>query len=235
MFAFICYTTKGGVLKAIAEMNPLRLRGKNIFVGEARYRRKAKPAHKPLRPGGVDLQQHTAQKTHKEVVPIDAVPDGHASRAEKDRKDPHGNGWTKKVKVEVAKENFEWLQRSLVGGTTKPFNFESLKEVVGKNLPNLVQVREMGAYKALLPFDSAIHAEEAYTLNMNDLLRLFHSVWRWEESEYTETRRVWLECFGVALHAWSAETFTTIEGQWGEVVSCDRETELCNSFAVGRI
>nr|XP_025669958.1 uncharacterized protein LOC112769689 [Arachis hypogaea] len=107
MFAFIRYTTKGGALKAIAEMNPLRLRGKNIFVGEARYRRKAEPAHKPIGPEGANLQQHTAQKTHKEVVPIDAVPDGHASRAEKDGKDPHGNGWTKKVEVEVAKKNLE--------------------------------------------------------------------------------------------------------------------------------
>ncbi|XP_015960976.1 serine/arginine-rich splicing factor SC35-like [Arachis duranensis] len=39
MFAFIRYTTKGGALKAITEMNRLKLRGKEVFVGEAKYRR----------------------------------------------------------------------------------------------------------------------------------------------------------------------------------------------------
>ncbi|XP_016207993.1 polyadenylate-binding protein, cytoplasmic and nuclear-like [Arachis ipaensis] len=38
-FAFIRYTTKGGALKAIAEMNGICVRGKEIFVGEAKYRR----------------------------------------------------------------------------------------------------------------------------------------------------------------------------------------------------
>nr|XP_025640919.1 serine/arginine-rich SC35-like splicing factor SCL28 [Arachis hypogaea] len=39
LFAFIRYTTKGGALKAIAEMNHMRIRGSEIFVGEAKYRR----------------------------------------------------------------------------------------------------------------------------------------------------------------------------------------------------
>ncbi|XP_016185552.1 polyadenylate-binding protein 5-like [Arachis ipaensis] len=39
MFAFIRYTTKGGAMKAIAEMHHTRIRGKVIYVGEAKYRR----------------------------------------------------------------------------------------------------------------------------------------------------------------------------------------------------
>ncbi|XP_057734628.1 polyadenylate-binding protein, cytoplasmic and nuclear-like [Arachis stenosperma] len=37
LFAFIRYTTKGGALKAIVEMNHMQLRGKELFVGEAKY------------------------------------------------------------------------------------------------------------------------------------------------------------------------------------------------------
>ncbi|XP_057756035.1 polyadenylate-binding protein, cytoplasmic and nuclear-like [Arachis stenosperma] len=40
LFAFIKYTTKGGALKAIKEMNGMQLRSKEIFVGEAKYRRR---------------------------------------------------------------------------------------------------------------------------------------------------------------------------------------------------
>ncbi|XP_015949323.1 uncharacterized protein LOC107474238 [Arachis duranensis] len=39
MFAFIRYTTKGGAIKAIAEMHHTRIRGKVIYVGEAKYKR----------------------------------------------------------------------------------------------------------------------------------------------------------------------------------------------------
>ncbi|XP_016164470.1 polyadenylate-binding protein, cytoplasmic and nuclear-like [Arachis ipaensis] len=41
LFAFIRYTTKGGALKAIAEMNHMLLRGKELYVGDAKYRRDA--------------------------------------------------------------------------------------------------------------------------------------------------------------------------------------------------
>nr|XP_025703656.1 polyadenylate-binding protein, cytoplasmic and nuclear-like [Arachis hypogaea] len=40
LFAFIKYTTKGETLKAIKEMNGMRLRSKELFVGEAKYRRR---------------------------------------------------------------------------------------------------------------------------------------------------------------------------------------------------
>ncbi|KAL4344945.1 hypothetical protein AHAS_Ahas11G0229100 [Arachis hypogaea] len=74
----------------------------------------------------------------------------------------------------VAKENLIWLHRSLVGGTTKAIDYRSLKESVAKNFPQVIQ-REIGAYKALLTFDSLINAKEAYTFKMDSLLKLFHS------------------------------------------------------------
>ncbi|XP_052110133.1 uncharacterized protein LOC127741504 [Arachis duranensis] len=39
LFAFIRYTTNGRALKAISKMNSMRLRGKEIFVREAKYKR----------------------------------------------------------------------------------------------------------------------------------------------------------------------------------------------------
>ncbi|KAL1320304.1 hypothetical protein AAHE18_14G047300 [Arachis hypogaea] len=70
---------------------------------------------------------------------------------------------------------------------------------------------------------------------MNCFLQFFHTVWRWEESERSETRRVWLECFGIPLHTWSVETFNRIGGLWGEVIKCDERTESALSFSSGRV
>ncbi|QHO41549.1 uncharacterized protein DS421_5g146680 [Arachis hypogaea] len=93
----------------------------------------------------------------------------------------------------------------------------------------------MGAYKALLTFDGLLNVEEAYTFNMNSLLQLFHSVWRSNKSKRSETRRVWLECFGVPLHAWSVDTFELIGNQWGEVVGCDNVIESCIFFSASHV
>ncbi|KAL4373060.1 hypothetical protein AHAS_Ahas05G0044000 [Arachis hypogaea] len=141
-------------------MNQMRLRGKVVFIGKAKYRRasdvrdtnKVQPRENNRivtdlqRPPEREANQKTSTVSTKELA------------KEKTVQDPHENGWTKKV-------------------------------------------REIGAYKSLLTFE--LNAKETYTFKMNSLLQLFHSVWRWDESEKSETRRVWLECFGVLLHACS--------------------------------
>ncbi|KAL4300359.1 hypothetical protein AHAS_Ahas17G0193000 [Arachis hypogaea] len=81
-------------------------------------------------------------------------------RKDKKIQDPHGNRWTKKLEVVVAKENLNWLQKSLIDGTTTAIDFGLLQNLVAKNFPQVVQVRELGAYKALLTFDSLLNAEE---------------------------------------------------------------------------
>ncbi|KAL4365185.1 hypothetical protein AHAS_Ahas07G0080800 [Arachis hypogaea] len=237
IFAFIRYTTKGGALKAIAEMNHTRLRGKVVFVGEAKYRRS---------PEVKDTSRIHPRGGYRHTIDRQATEEGGEVKENtnapkkvlmKDNtvRDPHGNGWTKKVDAMVVKENLDWLQKSLVGGSTKAIDFKALRKSIATTFPHIIQVREMGAYKALLTFDNLLNAEEAYTFNMNGLLQFFHSVWRWDESEKSETRRVWLECFGVPLHAWSGDTFRLIGSQWGEVVGCDRATESCSSFSSGRV
>nr|XP_025662041.1 serine/arginine-rich splicing factor 8-like [Arachis hypogaea] len=67
LFAFIRYTTKGGILKAINEMNGMQLRSKEIFVGEAKYRRR------------IDVRRKTT--THDEDVM--ESPDGKQEKSKK--------------------------------------------------------------------------------------------------------------------------------------------------------
>ncbi|KAL4330756.1 hypothetical protein AHAS_Ahas13G0431900 [Arachis hypogaea] len=150
-------------------------------------------------------------------------------------KDPNNNGWTKKVEVPIVNENVSWLQRSIVGGTKQAIDFTALKQKVHNKWPGVTHVRELRAYKALITFESVFSVEEAYTFRINDLLKTFYMVWRWDETERSESRRVWLDCYGVLLHAWSSDTFLKIGEQWEEVVVCDKLTESCNSFSVGRV
>ncbi|KAL1349980.1 hypothetical protein AAHE18_07G194000 [Arachis hypogaea] len=218
-------------------MNHSRLRGKVVFVEEAKYRRMSEVKNiNRIPPRGDDRNAMDRQVPEEEgEAKKNTDSPNKVLMNDNTVQDPHNNGWTKKVEVMVVKENLDWLQKSLVGGSTKAIDFKALRESIARIFPYVTQVQEMGAYKALLTFDSLLNAEEAYTFNMNGLLQFFHSVWRWDESERSETRRVWLECFGVPLHAWSGDSFRLIGSQWGEVVGCDNATELCSSFSASRV
>ncbi|XP_015960498.1 uncharacterized protein LOC107484432 [Arachis duranensis] len=112
MFAFIRYTTKGGALKAITEINRMKLRGKVMFVGEAKYRRSLGTTDgKKIQPVGGN-QSGTSRKPQREREAAQIIPTRYPTDASKDKKvkDPHGNGWTKKLEVAVAKDNLDWLQ-----------------------------------------------------------------------------------------------------------------------------
>nr|XP_025625217.1 polyadenylate-binding protein, cytoplasmic and nuclear-like [Arachis hypogaea] len=130
LFAFIRYTTKGGALKAISEMNRLCLREKEIFVGEAKYRRdisKGKKTRKNVDirrepnmkkvDGGISQVEHRYPLADRVVdrgirmVPTESQPGG--SKAMENVNDPHGSNMLKdvegsgirKIQASVAENN----------------------------------------------------------------------------------------------------------------------------------
>ncbi|XP_015943825.1 uncharacterized protein LOC107468962 [Arachis duranensis] len=107
IFAFIRYTTKGATLKAIVEMNRMRLRGKIVFMGKAKYRRSSevKDTNKIHHRGETrNALARQMPQEREETQKTSAISNKDLTK-EKIVQDPHGKGWTKKVKVAVAKEN----------------------------------------------------------------------------------------------------------------------------------
>ncbi|KAL4356414.1 hypothetical protein AHAS_Ahas09G0084300 [Arachis hypogaea] len=171
-------------------MNYMVLRGKRIFIAEAKYRRKhelkdvkGKEVEEPARKG-----QEGGPQQHKIARKMEEHVDKFARDAQ--GKDPNKNGWSKKIEIPVVKDNVTWLQRSIVGSTKKMINFQTLHQKIHNEWQCVMHIRELDAYKAMLMFDTLANAEEAYTFRMNDLLKLFYMVWRWDETERSETRRV---------------------------------------------
>ncbi|KAL4305926.1 hypothetical protein AHAS_Ahas16G0127100 [Arachis hypogaea] len=88
-------------------MNRMRLRGKVVFVGEAKYRRV---------PGANDMKRAEMKEDdqnistcwlQREEVQIEARKNTTQLKKKTAIRDPHENGWTKKVEVVVAKENLD--------------------------------------------------------------------------------------------------------------------------------
>ncbi|KAL4343928.1 hypothetical protein AHAS_Ahas11G0127400 [Arachis hypogaea] len=162
---------------------------------------------------------------------LENVNDPHASSL---LKDGEGSG-VRIIQASVAENNWDWLKRSIVGSTMQAIDFRLLSTVAQTEWPKVVKVCALGAYKALLVFDSTNSADEALTIHMTDLLKFFHRVGRWSEHDRCDKRRVWIECIGVPLHTWSEATFRAIGEQWGEVVVCEHATMSCLSFSTGRV
>ncbi|KAL4314701.1 hypothetical protein AHAS_Ahas15G0111400 [Arachis hypogaea] len=216
-------------------MNRVRLRRKVIVVQEAKYKRPSEAAYvgkvraaddKYHRP---DLEPQREEGSERSLATANGLQTNVRAKSMFEKCE------LKNVECVMAIENLEWLRRSLVGETLEPIDLVSLRKMVARSLPSVVQVRKMEACKALLTFDSDMHANETYTFNLNSLLHTFHRVWKWKESERCESRRVWLECLGVPLFAWSADTFKRIGSQWGAVVRCAKETELCSTLTTGHV
>ncbi|QHN83134.1 uncharacterized protein DS421_20g702010 [Arachis hypogaea] len=170
-------------------MNQWRLRGRVINVGEAKFRRSGQTR---ARLGNMDSGSKQGRgpedsRRGKEVAPAPLVEQQPGS---KQLETYSGNGGTKRIEVAIVEANMSWLRRSLVGLTLKPLDPKSLKNMVCTNMPHIVDIREIGACKVLLTFDTVQHADEAFTFRLNTLLHVFHRVWRWEEADRCDTRRV---------------------------------------------
>ena len=57
----------------------------------------------------------------------------------------------------------------------------------------------------------------------------------WSEDDWCQTRRVWLECYEIPLHAWSAKNITKIGEEWDAEHSLDHSTEKGKSYSSARI
>ena len=77
--------------------------------------------------------------------------------------------------------------------------------------------------------------EDALKLGADCLRNHFAEVRRWSEGELCQTRRVWLECFGLPPHVWSYETLRKIGSVWGKVVCLDKKTSKGDDFSSAKI
>ncbi|KAJ8451976.1 LOW QUALITY PROTEIN: hypothetical protein Cgig2_016557 [Carnegiea gigantea] len=71
--------------------------------------------------------------------------------------------------------------------------------------------------------------------NHEELDQWFIDIKRWDRYECCETRRTWIEVFGVPLHGWNWENFKNIVEIWGMVECWDTPIKETFSFESMRI
>lgn len=74
-----------------------------------------------------------------------------------------------------------------------------------------MNVREMGAHKAMVTFDLKESKEEALSTAKDLLLKYFEDVRAWNDVEWCLTRWVWLEYYRIPPHAWTSKNTKKIK------------------------
>ena len=128
----------------------------------------------------------------------------------------------------------EWLQRSIVGEIVKTINFSLLTHRILQEWICVPNIREIGAYKAFVTFDSKESMQEALSSIKELLLNHFEEVRPWSEEEWCQTRTIWVECYGIPPYAQTIKNIK-IRQVWGTVVCLDKVTKERKSFSVARI
>ena len=110
---------------------------------------------------------------------------------------------------EVNTDFVEWLKRSLVCTSEEPRDLGALASVLISGFGECTKICSLSSFKFILTFPSVAKMEEV--LDKHEELDLwFVNIKKWDQNDYCETRRVWLEIFGVPRHGWKWENFKKI-------------------------
>ncbi|KAL4287243.1 hypothetical protein AHAS_Ahas19G0166700 [Arachis hypogaea] len=106
LFAFVRYTMKGGALKAITQMNNMRLREKIVYVGEARFCRQQQVWDRRVQ---VErrVQQEEERTECRGGKEVTRIPRLEVTTNDKHVSDQHSNGRMKRTEVSIAAENMD--------------------------------------------------------------------------------------------------------------------------------
>ena len=69
----------------------------------------------------------------------------------------------------------------------------------------------------------ALNDHGEFDLSITDLRK-------WNQHDYYETKKVWLEIFGVPQHGWKCKNFKRIAELWGRLICLGKPITRTNSF-----
>ncbi|KAH7863199.1 hypothetical protein Vadar_014651 [Vaccinium darrowii] len=111
--------------------------------------------------------------------------------------------------IKAQEEDTEWLERSIVARLHTHREVESIRE----------------AFIA-----------EGVVIYLNWLYNWFVDAKPWTPNLKVESSQVvWLNCYGIPVNLWDANTFFNIGKVWGETITLDEATSKKTSFSMGKI
>ncbi|GAB2283353.1 hypothetical protein Dimus_017869 [Dionaea muscipula] len=98
------------------------------------------------------------------------------------------------------------------------------------------KVKRMGNKQVSLTFQTEDLMTQFIEDHNRNSSQWFISVSHWSvNSNCSFGREVWLNCYGIIIHAWNSSTFTAIGQHWGDVTHIEEDTVNAIHFDVGKV
>jgi hypothetical protein len=141
---------------------------------------------------------------------------------------------TPTTEVEVVGEVMEVLEGSYVGRLKKGVEVRALQMKLWLAGMHAVRAVAMGSGMVLLFRDSGDEVGEPVR-NLDWWGGLLTEIKTWSPNLVCNTREIWVNLFGVPLHAWGISTFSKLVNNCGSFVEVDEGTLKMNRLDVARV
>ncbi|GAU48923.1 hypothetical protein TSUD_301780 [Trifolium subterraneum] len=127
------------------------------------------------------------------------------------------------------------MAMSRVGFFKKTMDFQSFHERLVMEGQFEVRATYMGGNMVLL--QSSCESELSAILSFNkkwwDLC--FYKIFPWKPNFLSESREIWIQIYGLPLHAWEESSFKMVAGRFGVFLDFDEATVAKDRFDVARV
>ena len=212
-FGFVRFWSETDVVESIRRFNGINVRGFRIKVCKARYGKGELGGN-----GNVVSKQDLKLKTRKVW---------HEKSAPADQLNQKKHKVVATVKGELNEAFLDWLNNSLICVSNEVWDLEDLTRTLVKD--GCSKIRALSKFKFVLTYQTSEQKEDALK-NHAKLDHWFHEVKNWDIYEVCESRRFWIEVFGVPPHGWSLRNFESIAAIWGKMICLETPIEDTISF-----
>jgi len=135
--------------------------------------------------------------------------------------------FTATLKGEASEEFMERLARCLVCESDEPRDLELLSKIFIKG--GCSKIYALSKHKFIITYNDVEQMDEAL-MNHGMLDEWFKEVKKCDVYGVSDSRRTWIEVFGVPSHGWTMKTFENIASLWGKLVCLETPIEDTISF-----
>ena len=214
-FAFVRFALLKEAQAAVKNIHRIDIRGCRITVSMAEYKRcnrqgseptwRMKGAHQITNTRG-EREAGRDGRSYRDVVAQkgEKKHEGEKEETDNEKKVQNDQEETKYEKTRVVygeddKSLLEELERSLIRETLAPTDLELVDMELRQLFWCMNYIRAMGSYKTLITFSSKAEMEDVLKERRDVLQRYFEEIRPWTIVEVSQTRRTWVECFGLPL------------------------------------
>ncbi|GKV50537.1 hypothetical protein SLEP1_g57238 [Rubroshorea leprosula] len=131
-------------------------------------------------------------------------------------------------------EDWEWLEGCFVGIARSVEIVPILQERLYMEGLFSIKLQAMGGKLVLMNCEDKEELKELVESAKDWLGQWFVDIKRWTPQMVATERFVWLNCYGVPLHAWGPDFFISIANLWGNFITLDESTSSKKRFDVTR-